>query len=693
MLRISCERTVKHLNSPLFRRRYLPDDPEAQTSEQVIDNLDNVNGLALDPSQEKGATENIASDTQHAASSITEASTKKHGSDPTQTLQSGTCDAPGTINSSVSVNDDKAKDADKPVEPAKYSADHETTAEQDRLTDDEDSSDLGSNVPDSESPEDHDGIVRPVRYELSYWPQHLQAAEKLWTPEERLNNDDWKELWRLVLKFLCDSPSAFSTWQRHYMMLQDSDDAPLNPLQIAAAYGLTGLCEVLIQHGLSAAAETPDGRSALWFAAQHSLELLRLLLEHGASPNAHKEYPTPFHMLLWLNPSLEAVKLMLDYKGDCTLKDSSGMTALHWFALSGSDVDLLRLLMVNGGEINAVDSFGETALHKLMWQNPVPLSLLHEFIKSGADVNLSDKESQQPLYEVCLEGSAEGAGILLDHGADIEHADVMGTTALHIAATYGHLEVIKLLVERKACLTKRDKHLRTPFYFACANNYLESARYLLTAAHDQGLHESIFQAMDDGRTPFSKACGRGHLEIVKMLLAHADAHIDVNAIEGTPKRTALHWASYSARVDIVSLLLENGADATIADANGKTPLSLSGLGWLKDRSHDREPMIIALIEHDRSTAAQDTDLMAIAAIRGSASVIERLLDAKAHPSKQDEHGRCLYSSLSTHWRLGRHFLRQILADQRSPAQGGHLFSSLGNMAIRKPLLYWKSVAL
>lgn len=105
-------------------------------------------------------------------------------------------------------------------------------------------------------------------------------------------------------------------------MLPDSDDATLNPLQIAAAYGLTGLCEVLIQNGLPAESETPDGRSALWFAAKHSLELLRLLLENGASPNTHKEYPTPFHRLLWLNPNLEGAKLMLDYKGDCTLKAS-----------------------------------------------------------------------------------------------------------------------------------------------------------------------------------------------------------------------------------------------------------------------------------------------------------------------------------------------------------------------------------
>lgn len=123
-----------------------------------------------------------------------------------------------------------------------------------------------------------------------------------------------------------------------------------------------------------------------------------------------------------------------------------------------------------------------------------------------------------------------------------------------------------------------------------------------------------------------------------MIITHPDAEIDVNAIEGSPKRTALHWAAYNGRVEVVSLLLENGADATMRDANGKTALSLSGMSWSKDRSLQREPMIIALIEHDSATAAEDTNLMAMAGIRGSAKVIEKLVDAKAPPSKQDEHG-------------------------------------------------------
>ena len=97
-----------------------------------------INGLALSLSQENGPTDNVTLDTQHGALSITEVSSKEHVSDPSQTLQSGTYDAPGTINSSVSHNDVVAKDADEHVEPAKHSDEEESNAEQDRLTDDED---------------------------------------------------------------------------------------------------------------------------------------------------------------------------------------------------------------------------------------------------------------------------------------------------------------------------------------------------------------------------------------------------------------------------------------------------------------------------------------------------------------------------------------------------------------------------
>ena len=647
----------RHLNSPLYRKRYLPEDPAAGNSAEVIPKEDDTNNPAIQGSNESPLAATITDGAQEAATLRTEASTKMSGSAKFESLDQqdkvplsgidGILEEESTNNNDGDATTGDAKNSDEPAKPATDGEELEpAAAQQEPLTDDEDEyKDEGNSESNSNAGAPADGVevVKPVRYELTYWPNHLQTAEKLWTRDERLANSDWKELWAHVLKFLCDSPKAFMTWQRHYMELKeyffdDGLDVDLNPLQVAAAYGLTGLCEILIERGQSAKAELADGRSTLWFAAEHSIELLRLLLVHGASPNSEKGVTNPFQKLLCLNPSVEGVKLMLEFKGDCKAKDDFGYTVIHWFSFSGCDVEILRLLLANGGEINAIDKFGETGLHKLLWQDPLPLPLLHEFIKSGADVNLSDKESQQPLYEVCSQGSVEGTRILLDHGAGIDHADIYGVTALHAAARAGHLETVKLLVEKQASLIKSDTHLRTAFFSACAENQLETARFLLAAAHDQGYHDSIRQAMDDGRTPFSKACGRGHLEIVKMLLAHSDANIDVNAVEGAPKRTALHWAAYNARVEVVLVLLQNGADVTIKDANGKTALNLGGLSWSKDKSLSREPMILALIERDEHTAAQDTDLMAIAAIRNSAKVIEKLLDAKAHPSKQDEHG-------------------------------------------------------
>ena len=177
---------------------------------------------------------------------------------------------------------------------------------------------------------------RRKRYELSYWPYHLLSAEKLWTPEEREKSDEWKGLQKLVIQFLCESPDAFKEWQDRYMELDEDYEAHntlLRPLQVAAAYGIPGLVKTLLDRGEPAAGESEDGRSALWFAAvSNDVEVFKLILERGASPNARKDFPPPFHVLLWRNPKLQFVNLIVEHGADCKIMNRWGFNVMHWFA-------------------------------------------------------------------------------------------------------------------------------------------------------------------------------------------------------------------------------------------------------------------------------------------------------------------------------------------------------------------------
>ena len=73
---------------------------------------------------------------------------------------------------------------------------------------------------------------------------------------------------------------------------------------------------------------------------------------------------------------------------------------------------------------------------------------------------------------------------------------------------------------------------------------------------------------NSGLTALHLASSRGHLDIVRLLLTEgADMTIGSNS-----GMTALHYACSNRRLDIIRLLLTEGADMTIADKYGRTPL-------------------------------------------------------------------------------------------------------------------------
>lgn len=57
--------------------------------------------------------------------------------------------------------------------------------------------------------------------------------------------------------------------------------------------------------------------------------------------------------------------------------------------------------------------------------------------------------------------------MLLDLGASLELADISGNTPLHYGAAWGHLKVIRSLIERDAPLEKPNRQGYLPEHYSC----------------------------------------------------------------------------------------------------------------------------------------------------------------------------------------------------------------------------------
>lgn len=106
---------------------------------------------------------------------------------------------------------------------------------------------------------------------------------------------------------------------------------------------------------------------------------------------------------------------------------------------------------------------------------------------------------------------------------------------------------------------------------------VESVRSFLSS-HDIDLNQVKRSSTQRGRmtetTPLIVACVRGDLKMIQLLLQEG-AKVDFQANEGNEGWSALKRAFVDGRVEVVKLLIENGALAADLKVNGENPLCIS----------------------------------------------------------------------------------------------------------------------
>ena len=138
-------------------------------------------------------------------------------------------------------------------------------------------------------------------------------------------------------------------------------------------------------------------------------------------------------------------------------------------------------------------------------------------------------------------------------------------TPLHFAAQNGHLEVVRLLLERGANVNAQNtdelwwRERRTPLHFAAQNGHLDVVRLLL----ERGANVNAETSGVAGWTPLHFAAQNGHLEVVRVLLergANVNAQTTLFWEDADARRTPLHYATKNGHLEVVRLLLERGAN-------------------------------------------------------------------------------------------------------------------------------------
>jgi ankyrin repeat protein len=152
---------------------------------------------------------------------------------------------------------------------------------------------------------------------------------------------------------------------------------------------------------------------------------------------------------------------------------------------------------------------------------------------------------------------------LLESGYDVNILSSDGVPPLFDAAAYGHIDVIKALIAANANVNYKNRVGYTSLMAAATLRSPEALEALIEAGAE------ILATDNNGRNALAIACKEGSAATVACLLKHKAA---IDARIGESGGTPLMWAVYNSHsaIEIIKLLLSQGADVSLTDFSGKT---------------------------------------------------------------------------------------------------------------------------
>jgi len=322
--------------------------------------------------------------------------------------------------------------------------------------------------------------------------------------------------------------------------------------------------------------------------ADASLRCARLLLDHGADSNSYmvggvggSRLPALYYACVGNNVPL--VRLLLERGAD----PNDGESTYHAAELNHREC--LKLLLAHGAQINERHPHWNNTVLFFLATHATHAEGMQWVLEHGANPNVTSGDAGEvPLHRAAARGHTAMVALLLAHGADPNFARIDGRTSYAFAVRSGNVAVMEKLRAAGAAqvgVTWQDELLG-----ACVRGDEPTARSIATT--NSRLIETL--AAED-RSFFTDAAGKGDVDAVR---AMASVGFDLSW-EHTEGGTALHWAAWWGRPEVVKLLVRLGAPINFRDSTyGSSPIAWSAHGSTNCRRADESycTIVDALID-------------------------------------------------------------------------------------------------
>lgn len=282
-------------------------------------------------------------------------------------------------------------------------------------------------------------------------------------------------------------------------------------------------------------------------------EIIKLLLEKGASPNAKmtikeekKEKETTPLFYVADSANVELTKLLLNYGGDPNIKLSP-------------DAILTKVIY----------KYARTADKNY-------LTIANILLENGADPNIkSGKEGLCPMFAAMMSDKEnetfELVNLLLSYGAD-PNVEFAGVSPLDGAIQQNYIKVMKLLLDNKANINietnlahpglegKRVKNL-SPLGVAIVSGNLEAVKLLLKNGADINIVSTLYNDKTKFQTSgpaLFLAIPYENKDVIRLLLNYG-ADVNATGMIGEEKLSVLSFAIGTKDLEIIKMLINSGA--------------------------------------------------------------------------------------------------------------------------------------